>query len=574
MSKTPYGIAELQEARRAGTLLLAAVFVFSVFVNILMLTGPLFMLQVYDRVLGSGSEETLTALFILVAMLYGLMGLMDYARGRVLARFGARFQTALDSRVFGAEMTRAVSPVLRAKPASGLRDLEIMQSMFTSPAMLALFDIPWTPLFVGAIFILHPMLGWIGVAGGAFLILVTLLNNLLTRRRTLEAQGASHKAQAFAETSRQATEIVRSQGMSNVIATRWHLMRDRALDQTMHASDWTGLFSAITKTFRMFLQSAMLAVGAWLVLQGELTAGAMIASTILLGRALAPIEQSIGQWPLIQRSSKGWTLLGELLKAIPPEEEKMALPRPAGNLSASMLTVFTPGSKQPVLKQLNFNLEAGQVVGVIGKSGSGKSTLAKTILSLIPPASGEIRLGGATLDQYAPDALGSFIGYLPQSVTLFNGTISENIARMAMEPNEAKVIEAAKQANAHEMIMSLPDGYKTMVHGSDSQLSGGQRQRIGLARALFDDPVLLVLDEPNSALDAEGSEALNRAVRGFKSTERSVVIMTHRPLAISECDRLIIIDQGQIKADGPRDEIMQTMLRNGDSIKKAMTKRA
>lgn len=574
VNKKDYGLPELRRARRAGAGLLGAVFLFSVFVNILMLTGPLFMLQVYDRVLASGSEETLVALFLLVGVLYGLMGLLDYARGRVLARFGARFQTALDSRVFAAEMKRAILPQNRAAPASGLRDLETVQSVFTSPLMLALFDVPWTPLFITAIFIFHPLLGWMAIAGAAVLIVVTLLNNALTRQRAREAQGASQFAQAFAEQSRIATEIVRSQGMTGIMAERWHMMRDRALDQTIKASDWTGLFSALTKTFRLFLQSAMLAVGAWLVLRGEMTAGAMIAGSILLGRALAPIEQSIGQWPLIQRSLNGWKMLGELLKDTLPEEETMKLPKPAAALSLRGMTVFAPGSKQPTLSQINLAVSPGQVVGIIGKSGSGKSTLAKTILGLMTPAAGEIRLGGATLDQYAPDDLGAFVGYLPQQVTLFNGTVAENIARMSLMPDDAKVIDAAKKANAHEMILSLPDGYKTVVQGQDSQLSGGQRQRIALARALYNDPVLLVLDEPNSALDAEGSQALNLAVREFKSSDRAVIIMTHRPMAIAECDRLVVIDQGRIKADGPRDEILQSMLKNVDNVKQALAARA
>lgn len=565
-----FGVNELRHARNQGSSLLVAVFLFSIFVNILMLTGPLFMLQVYDRVLGSRSEETLAALSLLVGLLYGLMGFLDYARGRVLARFGARFQTALDSRVFAAEMKRAILPANRATPASGLRDLETVQSVFTSPSMLALFDAPWTPLFMGAIFIFHPILGWMAIGGAVTLIVVTLLNNSLTRKRVQDAQTASHHAQAFAEQTRIATEIVRSQGMSNMMASRWHIMRDRALDETIRASDWTGLFTAFTKTFRLFLQSAMLAVGAFLVLRNEMTAGAMIASTILLGRALAPIEQSIGQWPLIQRALNGWGMLSKLLGDTPVEDRVIELPRPAAALTLRGLTVFAPGSKQPTLSQISFSLSPGEALGVIGKSGSGKSTLVKTILGLCPAVAGEIRLGGATLDQYDLDDLGSLIGYLPQQVGLFNGTVAENIARMSMTPDEAKVIEAAQKANAHEMILSLPDGYMTVVQGQDSQLSGGQRQRIALARALYNDPLLLVLDEPNSALDADGSQALNLAVRDFKNTDRAVIITTHRPAAIAECDRLIVIDHGRIKADGPRDDVMQAMLRNFEGVQKTL----
>ncbi|WP_299733999.1 type I secretion system permease/ATPase [uncultured Tateyamaria sp.] len=570
----PIGLPELRAARAQSTWLLWSVFLFSVFVNLLMLTGPLFMLQVYDRVLGSGSEETLVALSILVAGLYGLMGFLDYARGRVLARFGARFQSSLDDRVFDAVLQRALLPKERGAPASGLRDLEMVQGLFTSPVMLALFDVPWTPFFIAAIFIFHPMLGWLAVFGGAALIVITLLNAFLTRRKTLEAQNASGQANAFAEQARRSVEVVRSQGMGAAVSARWHVMRDKALDETIRASDWTGVFSAMTKSFRLFLQSAMLAVGAYLVLQGEMTAGAMIAGSILLGRALAPIEQTIGQWPTVQRARAAWTTLAVLLQTTPPAPQTHALPPPAANVMFQSVSVMPQGAKAPVLSSVSFYLGDGEVLGVIGKSGSGKSTLAKSILGLTRVVAGEVRFGGATLDQYGSDAMGAYIGYLPQNVVLFSGTIAENIARMTTTPDDTKIVEAAKRANAHEMILSLPDGYKTQILSEDSQLSGGQKQRIALARALYGDPVLLVLDEPNSALDNDGSIALNLAVREFKATNRSVVILTHRPSAISECDRLLVIEDGRIKADGPRDEVLKSTVSNVRDIKRTIAKAA
>lgn len=566
------GVAELRAARQSGRFLLWAVFLFSIFVNLLMLTGPLFMLQVYDRVLGSRSEETLVALFILVAALYGLMGLLDYARGRVLARVGARFQSLLDDRVFMATLRRALNPKERAAPASGLRDLESVQAVFTSPMMLAVFDVPWTPIFIAAIFIFHPMLGWLAIFGGATLVVITLTNSALTRQKTLEAQTTAFQANGFADQARRSAEIVRSQGMGAAILTRWHKMRDVSLEQTVKSSDWTGFFTSMSKTFRLFLQSAILALGAYLVLQGELTAGAMIASSILLGRALSPIEQAIGQWPMVQRARAAWDDLGKMLQATPPQPATLALPRPEPKVSLDRVTVVVPGVKGPVLSSVTFSLSPGEVIGVIGKSGSGKSTLARTILGLIPIAGGELRFGGAELDQYDADMLGSYIGYLPQNVVLFSGTIAENIARMSEAPDEAKVVEAAQRANAHEMILSLPNGYQTIVQGEDGQLSGGQRQRIALARALYGDPVLLVLDEPNSALDADGSTALNLAIREFKTTNRAVILMTHRPSAITECDRLLVIDAGRIKANGPRDEVLKSMIANVRDIQQSITK--
>lgn len=537
-----------------------------------MLTGPLFMMQVYDRVLGSRSEETLVALFILVGSLYGLMGILDYARGRVLARFGAQFQSNLDNRVFDAVLQRALLPKERGAPASGLQDLEMVRTLFTSPVMLALFDVPWTPLFIAAIFIFHPWLGWMAIFGGAALIVITLLNNFLTRRKVLAAQVSTGQANGFAEQVRRSAEVVHAQGMGAAVLERWHGMRDKALEQSIKSSDWTGLFSALTKSFRLFLQSAMLALGAYLVLQGEMTAGAIIAGSIMLGRALAPIEQSIGQWPMVQRARGAWTSLAQLLEATPPGPATHALPRPVANVTFKGVSVMVPGGKTPTLSNINFSLTAGEVVGIIGKSGSGKSTLAKTLLGLTHTVAGEVRFGGATLDQYGPDALGAYIGYLPQNVVLFSGTIAENIARMTTQPDEQKIVDAAKRANAHEMILSLPDGYKTIVQGDESQMSGGQRQRIALARALYGDPVLLVLDEPNSALDNDGSLALNLAVKEFKASERSVVILTHRPSAISECDRLLVIDGGRIKADGPRDEVLQSMVKNVRDIKRSISK--
>ncbi|TMV02605.1 ATP-binding cassette domain-containing protein, partial [Ruegeria sediminis] len=374
---------------------LGLTFLFSIFVNLLMLTGPLFMLQVYDRVLGSRSVETLTALFLLVALLYTLMAMLDFARGRIVARFGARFQSALDERVFGATLRRSIHPQIRAAPATALRDLEAIQILCSSPVLLALMDMPWTPLFLAAIFIFHPLLGWLAVAGGGVLIVLAVLNQVLTHRRVADAQAASARAGAFSEHARQASEIVRAQGMQRDVTARWMTQRSDALGQTIAASDWTGSFTALTKSLRLFLQSAMLALGAWLVLQNEMTAGAMIAGSILLGRALAPIEQSIGQWSLVEKARTAWGSLNRFLDATPPEAERTRLPVPAAELKVQGLSVVPPGGATPTLRNVSFQLNPGEAIGVIGKSGSGKTTLAKSILGLWPPAAGEIRLGGA-----------------------------------------------------------------------------------------------------------------------------------------------------------------------------------
>lgn len=547
--------------------LLISVFLFSIFVNLLMLTGPLFMLQVYDRVLGSRSEATL---FALVAALYVLMGLLDYARGRLIARYAARYRARLDRKVFDAVISQSLDPKERAK-AAGLRSLDAVQGFLTAPVMIALFDIPWTPFFLGAIFIFHPLLGCLSLAGGGTLVVVTLLNNLLTRRKTMEATQRSQSAHGVAEETRISSEIVRSQGMSASMGERWQTIQNEALHQSIAASDWTGSFSALTKAFRLFLQSAMLAVGAWLVLQNQLTPGAMIAGSILLGRALAPIEQSIGQWAVVQRALAGRRDVAQLLKTVPEHSKTTVLPTPKAELTFEGVAVFAPGVKKPTIAGISFVLKPGQVLGVIGNSGMDKSTLAKAMVGLLPAATGEVRLGGATLDQYDPDQLGTLIGYLPQNVTLFSGTVAENIARMSTSPEESKVFEAAKRANAHEMILALPDGYQTILHGNDSQLSGGQKQRLALARALYGDPIMLILNEPNSALDSVGTEALNQTVRDFRSSNRAVVIMTHRPAAISECDRIIVIEHGRVKANGPRDEVLQAMLKNAKDVHRTVS---
>nr|WP_235963006.1 type I secretion system permease/ATPase [Ruegeria haliotis] len=553
---------------------LALAFLFSIFVNLLMLTGPLFMLQVYDRVLGSRAVETLTALFLLVALLYSLMAMLDFARGRIVARFGARFQSQLDERVFDATLRRALYPQARSAPATALRDLESIQNLCASPVLLAVMDIPWTPVFLAAIFLFHPLLGWLAVTGGGLLIIIALLNQAMTHRKVAAAQSASARANAFSEHARQAAEVVRSQGMQKDVTLRWLNQRSDALRQTVAASDWTGSFTSLTKSLRLFLQSAMLALGAWLVLQNEMTPGAMIAGSILLGRALAPVEQAVGQWGMIERARAAWVSLNRFLDQTPPEIPRTKLPVPAARLEAKSLTVVPPGAATPTLRNVTMSLEPGRALGVIGKSGSGKTTLAKALLGLWRPTAGEIRLGGATLDQYDSTDLGRHIGYLPQQVTLFNGSVAENIARMSANPDAQAVVEAAKKANAHELILTLEKGYDTFLEGNDSQLSGGQKQRIALARALYGDPVLLILDEPNSALDAEGTEALNAAVRGLKAAGKSAIIMTHRPQAISECDDLAVVEKGQLVKFGSRDEVLSSMVQNAGAIKRNISQAA
>ncbi|SMX30732.1 type I secretion system permease/ATPase [Actibacterium lipolyticum] len=568
-SELEKGLTELRNARRASAGLFGAVLLFSIFVNLLMLTGPLFMLQVYDRVLSSRSEETLLALAVLVAFLFLMMGLLDHARSRVMARAAARFQSLLDARVFSAVLRKAAVAKGNEPPASGLRDLEAVQRFMSSPALMAFFDIPWTPIFLLGIFIFQKWLGVLALTGGFILIAVAILNRWRTRAPALEAALSSNQADHLATQLRAEAEAVRSLGMQGAAFERWEIARVKAQELQLTANDRAGGFTTTTKTLRMFLQSAMLGLGAYLVLHGEMTAGGMIAASILMGRALAPVEQVIGQWSLLQAAAKGWNELGELLADIPEDPERTPLPRPKALLEVQQLTVVPPGEQQAALRMVAFKLEPGQALGVIGQSGSGKSTLARALTGVWRPAGGRIRLDGASLDQYDPDVLGSHIGYLPQRVTLFDGTIAENIAKLALNPDPDMVVAAAKKAAAHDMIVRLPDGYDTRVSSAGGRLSGGQMQRIGLARAMYGNPVLLVLDEPNSNLDSEGSEALNAAIRQMKAEGGSILIMAHRPAAIQECEMLLVLEAGARKAFGPRDEVLKSMVKNYGEIKRS-----
>ncbi|MBU2956992.1 type I secretion system permease/ATPase [Paracoccus sp. 1_MG-2023] len=568
---TPHdGDKELRQARATGWKLFLAVAIFSAVVNLLMLTGPLFMLQVYDRVLASRSVETLTALFVLVMFLFLLMGGVDVIRNRVMQRIAARFQDRMEGRVFQAalaEGSRQGNEHLAT--ASGLRDLDSVQRLIGSPVMLAFFDLPWAPLFLGAVYIFHPLLGVVATAGGLILVVSTIANRVLTKTPLQQSNGANSQAQRMADLYRDEGEVIGALGMRGATYGRWRRSRSQAQDSSVRAGDLSSGFTVFSRTFRLFLQSAMLATGAWLVLQQQLTPGAMIASSILMGRALAPVDQLVGGWPNVQAAQDGWKRLAALLSQQPPEQPRTPLPRPEARIDVRNLSVAPPGDQTATLRGVSFHVDPGTAIGVIGPSGAGKSTLARALIGAWRPGSGHIRLGGATLDQYQPDVLGSLIGYLPQQVTLFDGTIAENIARLAEQPDPERVVAAARAAAAHEMILDLPQGYDTRISQTVGRLAGGQIQRIGLARALYPDPVLLVLDEPNSNLDNQGSEALNRAIRRVKSQGGAVVIMAHRPAAINECDTLLVLEAGIRRAFGPRDEVLKQMVQNSAQILQA-----
>jgi ATP-binding cassette, subfamily C, bacterial len=565
-SQAAAGRAELGRIQREARGLLIAAIVFSIFVNMLMLTGPLYMLQVYDRVLGSRSEATLVALSILVIFLFLAMGLLDHARSRLLARIGARLQARLDRRVFEAALTRASVAPGDPLALSAQRDLQSMQQFWSSPVSAALIDMPWTPIFLAAIFIFHPMLGWLAIFGGAVLVILALVNQKMGKTPILRANSANIVAEQMAERLKSEAEVLRALGMSDAAFQRWSAARGEALSTSMTSSDMAGAFNSTTRTLRLFLQSAILGLGAWLVLQGEMTAGAMIAGSIIMGRALAPIEQAIGQWAILTRAREGREHITQLLSLQPPEPRRTALPRPKALLEVEGVSVILPGNPNPILRGVSFRLEPGQALGIIGPSGAGKSTLGRALVGALRPVGGKIRLDGAELIHFDPDTLGSYIGYLPQNVTLFDATVTENIARLAPQPDDAKVVAAARAADAHDMILRLAKGYDTRLSASGGQLSGGQIQRVGLARALYGDPLLVILDEPNSNLDNDGSVALNNAIRRIKAAGGSVIVIAHRPAAIQECDMLLMLEEGQRRAFGPRDEVLRGMVKNHTEI--------
>ena len=544
MAENRKGDREIRAALAESRRLFASVGFFSIFVNILMLTGPLFMLQVYDRVLTSRSEATLVTLIGIVAFLFLMMGILDHARGRVLARAGARLQARLDSRVLKAILTRAIAPAERARPATGVRDLEAIQRFLSSSGPFAFFDAPWTPVFLCVLFMFHWMLGALAVFSGVLLLLIALVNQARTARLNQEVGEAHNRSALFVEQMRSGSETVAGLGMQDAVIARSGELRNEMLDRTLAASDRGGFFGVTTKTLRLFLQSMMLGLGAWLAIHGQVSFGVMIAASILLGRALAPIDQAVAQWPTLQRVLAARRSLAELLEQTPPEQDRTTLPAPRAVLEAQALTVAAPGARVPAVRGATFRLEPGQAAGIAGPSASGKSTLARALAGVWHPAGGSVRLDGAELEQYGP-ILGQHVGYLPQEVVLFEGTVAENIARMSPTARDEDVVDAAKRTGAHEMILRLPGGYDFQVSAGGAALSGGQRQRIALARAFYGSPVLVVMDEPDSNLDAEGTTALARAVEAHKKRGGAVVIVAHRHGAFAQCDQVYVMEKGR-----------------------------
>lgn len=533
-----------------------AIFFFSAIVNILMLTGPLFMLQIYDRVIPASSIPTLVALALIVLVLYSYYGVLEYVRTRLLVRIGRRLEEKLRMRVFDAVAALALSR--RANVGSQpVMDLTTIRQYMAGQGPLAFLDMPWVPIYILVSALMHWMLGLVALVSAIIIFLLALATERATRAPTAQATAAATRAAMMTDEARRNSEALHSMGMKGVMRQRWVNVQTEALDFQTRANDSGAIFSSISRVFRLAVQSGMLATAAYLAVKNEITGGTIVASSILMGRALAPVEQAVASWQQFLGARKAYERLGAVLDMVPIETERMKLPPPKGLLEVENLAVVLAGTEKPVLQGVSFKVEPGKGLGVIGPTGAGKSTLARVIVGLMEANRGTVRLDGATPDQRQIDERGLLIGYLPQDVQIFDGTVAQNIARFADNADADKIVEAAKLANIHDFIMRLPQGYDTSLHESGSRLSAGQRQRVALARAMFGDPVLMVLDEPNSNLDAEGELALDAAIRSCLNRGAAVVVVAHRPSALNAMSDLLVLANGQVAIYGSREEVMR-----------------
>ena len=533
--------------------------------NILMLTGAMFMLEVYDRVVPSRSMATLVGLVALAAGLYAALGVLDAIRVRILARIGGALDETLSGRVYDTLVHLPLRIGSRSEGNQPLRDLDAIRSYFSSLGLVALFDLPWLPIYLAICFAFHPLIGFTALGGAIVLIALTLLTETLMRAPSKAATEAAIARNGLADASRRNAEALTAMGMVSRMAQRWGEANRQFLQSQRRTSDIAGGLGAVSKVLRMMLQSGVLAVGAYLVIHQEATAGIIIAGSILSARALAPVDLAIAHWKGFVAARQSWGRLNTLLAALPAQSAPMALQAPAHRLAVESVSAAPPGVQKIVVQDIGFKLEAGQGLGIIGPSGSGKSSLARLLVGVWYPVRGKVRLDGAALDQWSPDALGRHIGYLPQDVELLGGTVAQNIARFESEPKSEAVIAAAKAVGVHDMIVGLPAGYDTPVGEHGSALSTGQAQRVALARAVYRDPFLVVLDEPNSHLDSEGDEALTRAILGVRERRGIVIVIAHRPSAIAGVDHLLVMNQGRAQAFGPKDEILSKVLQRPTS---------
>ena len=547
----------LRECRRA----FGSVALFSGMVNLLMLAGPLYMLQVYDRVLSSRSVPTLIALSIFLVGAYAFQGVLDLIRSRVVVRSAAVLDQRLALAVHSAVIRLSVASRHPGDGPQPVRDLDAIRGFLTGAGPIAIVDLPWVPVFLAICFLIHPWLGVASTIGAVTLFTMTLLTERASRAPAKALAQDAGRRSIMVEAQRRGGETILAMGMGGALAQRWAGVNNRYIAASASLSDVAGGFGSASKVLRLLLQSVILGLGAYLVIRQEMTAGAMVAASIMMGRALAPIETAIANWRAFIGARQAITRLSEALTRAAPKRELTSLPRPERSLEVEHVAMVAPGGQKPVIANVRFGLKAGQAVGIIGPSGAGKTSLVRALVGIWRPAKGCVRLDGAALDHWDPDLLGQHIGFISQTVELFDGTISENIARMNVKPDADAVLRAAKAAGAHELILRLPNGYDTAIGEGGEALSGGQRQRIALARALYGDPFLVVLDEPNSNLDNDGELALRQAIANLKTRGAIVVLIAHRPSVLAVCDHILVLANGEQKDFGTRDEIMQKMTR-------------
>lgn len=549
------GRSELASALASFRGTFIAVAGFSGLINVLMLSGSLFMLQVFDRVLPSRSVPTLVALIVMVAVLYAFQGVLETVRARVLTRVGAGIDELISGRVFDCIVRLPLRIRDRGEGLQALRDLDQVSGFLSGGGPAALFDLPWIPLYVLICFLFHPWIGVAALAGAILLILLTVLADRLVRAPTKSMSDLSARRGAIAQASVRNAEVLTAMGMGANLARRWTSANGDFRAAQERASDITGGFGAVSRILRMMLQSMVLALGAYLVIYQQATPGIIIASSILTSRALAPIEAAIAHWKSFLAARQGWQRLDGLFAAMPRATDGMALPAPKAVLAVESIGVASPGDRRILIQDVEFSLTAGSGMGVIGPSGSGKSSLARALVGVWPLMRGKVRLDGAALEQWPAGSLGRHVGYLPQDVELFAGTVGQNISRFDDGSSPEAVIAAAEAAGAHEMILRLPDGYQTEIGDAGAALSAGQRQRVALARALYREPFLVVLDEPNSNLDASGEQALTQAIEKIRARGGIVIVVAHRPSALAALDHLLVLGGGRQQAFGLKSDV-------------------
>jgi ATP-binding cassette subfamily C protein len=552
--------SELGEALRACRSAFIGVGVMSCMINLLYLTGSIFMLEIYDRVLPSRSVPTLVGLVVLAGGLYFAQGILDLIRGRILVRIGTSLDEALSGRVFETVVRLPLIAGGRNEGLQPLRDLDNIRSFLSSLGPSAFFDLPWLPFYLAICFVFHVLIGATALAGAIILVTLTILTEFMTRKPAREAMGLAARRNDLAAASRRNAEVLVAMGMSGRLTRRWSVANEKYLTGNQRTSDVAGGLGATAKVMRMMLQSAVLGVGAYLVIHQEATAGVIIAGSILSARALAPVDLAIAHWKGFVAARQSWQRLNRLLGSLPAQGVPTRLQAPSKRLSVEGVSIVPPGDQKVIVQDVSFALEAGNGLGVIGPSGSGKSSLIRALVGVWQPARGKVRLDAAALDQWASDVLGRHIGYLPQDVELFAGTVAQNICRFDPDAIAENIIAAAKEAGVHEMIVKMSEGYETQVGEQGVSLSAGQAQRVALARALYGEPFLIVLDEPNSNLDTEGDEALTRAVRAARERGAIVVVVAHRPIGIEAVDMLLVLKDGRMQAFGPKDQVLGQVL--------------